>query len=318
MIDAFQAFKKASGPKQSVLSEFKRSKEARFGLLFASTGILGFLIFTIGPMIASLLYSFTNYTSVNTPSFIGFQNYTDLFNPLRDPLFTKSLSVTAQYVLISIPLNIGVSFMIAYLLSQKIKGRSFFRVAYYFPAIVPVVATSVIWRWILDPTFGIFNYYRMLVGLPAGRFFFDQATVRPSMAVMGVWGTGATMLIFLAGFQGVPQEFYEAVEVDGGNAFHKFFKVTIPMMTSTIFFNLVIGCINGFQVFTQAYIITQGGPNNASRFVVLYLFETAFWQSRMGKACAMAWIIFLITVTLTIINFAFSRKWVYYEGGDSR
>ena len=318
MVDAFGAFKKTKGPKIKAFDVYKRSKEARFGLLFATPAILGFLIFTLGPMIVSLYYSFTDFNSVNTPTFIGLDNYTALFDPMRDPVFLTSLRATANFVLISVPLNILVSFFIAFLLSQKIKGRSFFRVAYYLPAIVPLVATSVIWRWILDPTFGIFNYYRMLVGLPAARFFFDQATVLPSMAVMGVWGTGATMLIFLAGFQGVPQELHEAVEVDGGNAFHKFFWVTLPMMTTTIFFNLVIGCIHGFQVFTQAYIITQGGPNNASNFLVLYLFNTAFTQSRMGRASAMAWIIFLIVVTLTIINFAAARKWVYYEGGDAK
>jgi multiple sugar transport system permease protein len=269
-------------------------------------------------MVTSLFYSFTDFTTVNSPSFIGVQNYRDMFDPAKDPIFTKSLAVTAQYVLISVPLNIIVSFLIAFLLSQKIKGRGFFRVAYYLPAVVPVIATSVIWRWVLDPTFGIFNYYLSQVGLPAGRFFFDPATVRPSMAVMGVWSTGATMLLFLGGFQGVPTQLYEAVDVDGGNAVHKFFKVTLPMMSSTLFFNVVIGCINGFQVFTQAYIITRGGPNNESRFVVLRLFETAFTQSRMGYACAIAWVIFLIVLVLTVINFALSRKWVYYEGGGGR
>ena len=318
MFDAFDAFRKKSGPWENPLRVFMRSKEARFGLLFAAPAILGFLIFTIGPMFASLYYSFTDYTTITRPNFIGFDNYRALFDPARDPVFTTSLEVTARFVLLSVPLNISVSFLIAFLLSQKIKGRGFFRVAYYLPAIVPIVATSIVWRWILDPTFGILNYYRLLAGLPPARFFFDQATVRPSMAVMGVWGTGATMLIFLAGFQGVPQELHEAVEVDGGNAFHKFFRITLPLMTPTIFFNTVIGFIGGFQVFTQAFIITGGGPNNASRFIILHLFQTAFMHGQMGRASAMAWIVFLIVVTLTIINFALAKRWVFYEGGEQR
>lgn len=293
---------------------FATSKEARCGVLFALPAILGFLIFTLGPMLASGLFSLTNYSGVSTPSFIGLENYQTLFT--TDPLFKKSLLVTISYIVMSVPLNITVSFFIAMLLSQNIRCRGFFRAAYYMPTIVPLVATSIIWKWLMDPAVGILNYCRSLFGLPAARFLFDEMTVLPSMAVMGIWQTGATMLIFLAGFQGIPRQLYEAVDVDGGNALHKFTKITVPLMTPSIFFNFVVGLINGFQVFTQAYIITSGGPNNKSNFLVLLLFKEAFTNGKMGKACAIAWIIFLIVLVMTILNFKLSDKWVHYESGS--
>ena len=284
------------------------------GLLFAMPAILGFLIFTLGPMVASAYFSMTDYNGVGTAGWIGLENYKALL--VTDPVFSKSLLVTLQYILMSVPLNIIVSFLIAFLLSQDIRCRGFFRAAYYIPTVVPLVATSIIWKWLLDPNSGILNYLLRLLGLPASRFLFDERTVLPSMALIGVWQTGATMLIFLAGFMGIPRQLYEAVEVDGGSPFHKFRNITIPMMTPSIFFNLVIGLINGFQVFTQAYIITSGGPNNKSNFVILQLFKEAFTYGRMGRACAIAWVIFLIVVVLTIINFKISDKWVYYESED--
>ena len=286
-------------------------KEARYGVLFAMPAILGFLIFLLGPMIISLVLSFTNYTGFSKPTFIGLGNYKDLF--VTDIFFKNSLKVTFNYVAFSIPLNIISAFFIAYMLSQDIWGRSAFRLVYYVPTVVPVVATSIIWRWLLDPTFGLVNYIRSVFGLAPSRFFFDEKTVLISLAVMGIWNIGATMLIFLAGFQGIPRQLYEATEVDGGSGLDKFIHVTIPMMTPTIFFNVVIGCINGFQVFTQAYVITAGGPNNRSNFMVLLLFREAFQNGRMGKASAIAWMIFLIVLVLTIINFSASKNWVYYE-----
>lgn len=293
---------------------FLKSKEARAGLLFALPAILGFAIFTLGPMIASAFFSLTEYNGVGSPDFIGFENYQVLFT--TDPAFKNSLLVTLQYIVMSVPLNIVVSFLIVFLLSQNIRCRGFFRAAYYMPTIVPLVATSIVWKWLLDPQVGIANYLLRLLGLPVSRFLFDEATVLPSMAVMGIWQTGTTMLVFLAGFQGISRELYEAVEVDGGGALRKFRSITVPLMTPSIFFNLVIGLINGFQTFTQAYIITSGGPNNKSNFVILQLYKEAFTYGRMGRACAIAWIIFLIVVALTILNFRLSNKWVYYESGD--
>jgi multiple sugar transport system permease protein len=289
-----------------------RNKEHLFGLLFALPAILGFLIFVLGPMVASLILSFTDYAIVNKAKFVGFENYTILFT--SDPFFYNSLGVTLYYICLSIPLNICAAFFVAIMLNQDIKCRGFLRLAYYLPTIVPVAATSVIWKWLFDPALGIINFFLMSFGLPTSKFLFDEATVLPSMAVMGVWQTGGTMLIFLAGLQGVPRQLYESVEVDGGRAWHKFLHITIPMMTPTIFFNVVMGFINGLQVFTQSYIITGGGPNNKSNFIVLQLFKEAFTYSRMSKACAIAWILFLIVCAVTVLNFKMSKLWVYYEG----
>ncbi len=302
-----------------VFETFRRSKEARYGLLFALPAILGFTIFTLGPMVLSLFYSLTDYTGLSAPHYIGLSNYQELFG--SDPFFKYSLQVTLIYIAISVPLNIVVAFFIANLLSQDIRFRGFFRLAYYLPTVVPLVATSIIWRWLLDPSSGIINYYRMVLNgmgmnIPKIKFLYDEATVLPTMAVMGVWQTGATMLIFLAGLQGIPRTLYEAADVDGARAFSKFTRITLPMMTPSLFFTLVVGLINGFQVFTQAFIITQGGPNNRSNFVVLLLFKEAFTFMRMGRACSIAWVIFAIILVLTAINFKLSNKWVYYEGGD--
>lgn len=301
--------------KNGSLHTFLVSKEARAGLLFALPAILGFCIFTIGPMVYSLILSFTDYSGVGAANPVGFANYVELFT--TDPYFKNSLKVTGIYVSMSIPLNIIFSFMTAWLLSQNIKCRGLFRLIYYIPTVVPLVATSIVWMWLLNPVFGVVNFLLRNLGMAPMKFLQNEQTVLPSMAVMGIWQTGATMLIFLAGLQGIPAQLYEAVDIDGGNGLHKFIHITLPMMTSTLFFNLVISCINGFQIFTQAYIITQGGPNNRSNFMVLRLFTEAFNNSKMGKASAIAWVMFLIVLVLTIINFKFSDKWVYYESGDN-
>jgi multiple sugar transport system permease protein len=293
--------------------EARFSKEARYGVLFAMPAILGFVIFILGPMVFSLILSFMNYTGVSSPKFIGLANYKDLF--VTDIFFKNSLSVTFIYVLMSVPLNMITAFFIAFMLSNDIWGRSAFRLVYYVPTVVPLVSTSIIWMWLLDPTFGVVNYVTGLIGLPPSRFLFDEKLVLPTMALMGIWNIGASMLIFLAGFQGVPKQLYEAMEVDGGNSVHRFFHVTIPMMTPTLFFNLVVGCINGFQAFTQAFVITQGGPNNKTNFLVLLLFKESFTNAKMGKASTIAWMIFIIVMILTVINFKASKKWVYYEDG---
>jgi len=302
--------------KSGALAEFRRSKEARAGLFYAMPAILGFCIFTIGPMIVSLVLSFTNYNGVGRPEYAGMSNYRELFT--TDPFFVNSLKVTGIYIFMSIPLNIVVSFLIAYMLSREIKFRSLFRLVYYVPTVVPLVATAIIWMWLLNPIFGVANYFLKSLGLGAMKFLQNEQTVLPTMAVMGIWNTGATMLIFLAGLQGIPSQLYEAVDIDGGSGWSKFIHITIPMMTSTLFFNLVMGCITGLQIFTQAYIITDGGPNYRSNFLVLELFKEAFTFSKMGKASAIAWLIFLIALLLTIINFALSNKWVYYESGDDQ
>lgn len=288
-------------------------KEAKWGILLAMPAILGFILWTVGPMIASLYISFTDWGIANTPKFFGLSNY---FGLLKDDLFWKSLKVTLYYTIGSVPLGIIVAFLLAILLNQEVRGKAIFRTIFYLPSIVPGVASSMLWLWLFNPDFGLFNALLNALGLPKLQWIYDDKTVIPSLIIMSVWGIGGTMIIFLAGLQGIPQHLYEAVEIDGGNWFHKFVYITVPMMTPTIFFNLIMGLIGSFQVFTQAYIMTNGGPNNASLFYVLYLFRKAFTDSQMGYASSMAWILFIIIAVLTALVFKSSASWVYYEEGN--
>lgn len=292
----------------------RKSKNLFFGLLFTAPAILGFLIFFAGPMIASLWFSFTNYSGFNVPKFVGFQNYIDIFSN-KDTFFRKSLFVTFYYVILSVPATLIFTFMIAMLMNTKIKGRALFRSLFYLPSIVPAVASAMIWLWLFNPDMGLVNNILTKLHLPTSQWMFSERMVIPTIVIIGLWGSGNTVVIFLAGLQGVPTHLYEAIEVDGGNAFHKFRNVTIPMMTPTIFFNGIMGIIGGFQVFTQSYILTQGGPNDASLFYVYYLYREAFQRSEMGYASALAWILFIIIMIFTAVLFKTSNSWVYYEGG---
>lgn len=290
-----------------------KSKEQFFGVLFALPAILGFLIFFLGPMIASLFYSFTDYALFNKPSFIGLQNYKDLFSG-TDPFFYKSLKVTFYYVILNVPASIIFSFLLALLLNNEIKGRPLFRAIFYLPSIVPTVASAMIWMWLLNPDLGLVNNILSALHLPTSQWLFAESSVVPSVVLTGLWTTGGTMVIFLAGLSGIPNVYYEAVEIDGGNSFHKFFNVTLPMVSPTIFFNTIMAIISSFQVFTQAYILTQGGPDNASLFYVFLLWREGFKNTRMGYASALAWVLFIIILVFTLIIFRSSNSLVYYEG----
>lgn len=286
--------------------------EARWGIAMAAPAILGFLLWQLGPMLASLIISFTEWSVVSTPKMIGIGNFTRLFN--NDPLFWKSLFATAYYTFLSVPLVITAAFVVATLLNQKVKGLAIFRTIFYLPSVVPAVANSVLWLWLFNPDFGLINSLLNSIGLPGFLWIYDEAQVIPSLVLMSVWGMGNTMIIFLAGLQGVPQHYYEAAEIDGANGWEKWRYVTIPMVSPVMFFNLVMGLIGTFQVFAQAYIMTDGGPNNASLFMVYYLFQNAFLYGRMGYASALAWVLFVIILAFTILVFRSSSSWVYYEG----
>ncbi|WP_235613120.1 sugar ABC transporter permease [Paenibacillus sp. LC231] len=301
-----------------VKSSLRRKRSEKYwGILFAMPAILGFLLFTFAPMAGSLVLTFTDLKLINPPKFIGLDNYVKVFGG-SDQLFYKSLGTTFKYVLMSVPLNIAFSFSVALLMNKEIKGRAVFRTIFYLPTIVPVFASSMIWIWILDPDLGLLNSILRSVGLPTGMWIYSPDTVIPSLVLMGLWTTGNTMVIFLAGLQGIPRHLYEALEVDGGNSLHKLLYVTIPMMTPTIFFNLIMAFIGGFQVFAEAFIMTQGGPNNASMFIVYYLYREAFQLSNMAYANTVAWVLFVIIVAITFVVFRTSRSWVYYEGEGAK
>jgi multiple sugar transport system permease protein len=286
--------------------------ERTWGVLLALPAMLGFLVFTVSPIIASLWISLTDWEiGARNIALVGMQNYRHML--MDDPLFWKSLTVTTYYSLGSVPLGLLVAFTIAMLLNQEVKGRAVFRTIFYLPAIVPAIANTMLWLWLFDPDFGLLNTALGAVGLPESQWIYHSQSAVPSLILMSTWGVGNAVLIFLAGLQGVPAHLYDAVSVDGGNAWHRFQHVTLPMMTPTIFYNLVVGLVAAFQVFTEAYVMTQGGPSNATLFYVYYLYRTAFTLLRMGYASSLAWVLFLLIVLLSILVFRSSRHWVYYE-----
>ncbi|WP_020574420.1 carbohydrate ABC transporter permease [Actinopolymorpha alba] len=289
--------------------------ESRWGIILAMPAILGFLIFTIGPMIASFFFSLTDWTIGGRPSFIGLDNYRTM---VKDELFWKSLSVTAYYTVGAVPLGLIIGFALALLLNQRVRGLSLWRTIYYLPTLVPAVASAVLWIWIFNPDFGLLNSLLRQAGLPTSQWLYSEEAVVPSLIIMSTWGFGNAMVIFLAGLQGVPRHLYEAVSIDGGGAWQRFRHVTLPMMTPTIFYNLVTGVIGTFQVFNQAYVMTQGGPNNASLFYIYYLYRTAFTESAMGYASALAWVLFMVIMLVTFLLFQNARRWVYYEMAGAR
>lgn len=282
---------------------------------FALPAILGFLIFNLIPMLLSAYYSFCDYSIVGSPTWIGLENYITLFSG-EETTFWISVRCTLLYAIMAVPANIAFSFAIALLLNRDMVGRSFFRSLFYMPCILPAVASSFVWMLLMNPDFGLFNTILDFLHLPESQFFWGKDSVLPSIVFMGIWGTGSTQVIFLAGLQNIPRVYYEALEIDGGNAWHKFRHVTLPLVSPTMFFNLIMGIIGALQVFGQAYIITNGGPNNSSLFYVYNLWREAFQYMNMGIASAMAWILFLAVLVLTAIVFKTSKKWVYYEGGE--
>lgn len=286
-------------------------REAIEGYLFVLPLLIGLLFFTVWPVFQSLLISFCKYNIITSPKFIGTKNYVELFH---DPLFWQSLKVTVIYSIVSVPLGLGAGLLVALLMNQKVKGIAIFRTIYYLPAVVSGVAVSLLWMWIFNPDYGLANVALKSVGIPAQQWLNSPKTSLTSLIIMSLWGIGGGMVIYLAGLQGVPQQLYEAAEIDGANSFQQFRHVTIPMLTPVIFYNLVMGIIGSFQVFTQAFVMTSGGPVNSTLFYVLYLFRQAFNYFHMGYASAMAWVLFAIILVLTMLVFKSSGAWVYYEG----
>lgn len=288
-------------------------REALWFYLLVSPWAVGFLVFALGPILASFYLSFTQYDMANPPVWLGLRNYQRM---VEDPLVWQSLKVTGIWVFGGLPLRLALAFFFALLLNQKLPGSGLFRTIYYLPSVVSGVAVALVWMWLLQPQFGILNYFLGLIGLPGPRWLASPTWALPGLIVMSLWNTGATMVIFLAGLQGIPLELYEAAEIDGAGRARQFWSLTVPLMTPIILFNLVIGIIGSFQVFTQAFVMTNGGPANATLFYMLYLYRVAFQYSEMGYASAMAWVLFLIILLLTLLVFQSSGKWVYYEGGS--
>ncbi len=262
-------------------------------------------------MIASLYLSLTKY-DLHAMEFVGFENYRRLM--VDDPLFWKSLSNTLVYAIFSVPLGLIGSLAVAVLLNQRVRGQRVFRTLFYLPSIVPVVASALLWQWIFNSDNGLLNMALSVIGVPPISWLQNEHWTMPAFVLMSLWGIGGgRMIIFLAGLQGIPETCYEAARIDGASTWRSFLKITLPLLSPVMFFNLILGVIGAFQVFTSAYVMTGGGPNNASLFYALYLFRNAFEYFKLGKASAMAWVLFTILVVLTAVQFASSRKWVYYE-----
>lgn len=278
--------------------------------LFISPWIIGFLVFTAGPMLASIAISFMRWELLQPPQFVGLNNWTAMF---RDELFWQSLKVTSIYTVFNVPVALTFAFLLALLMNVRVRGIAFFRTLYYLPSLVSGVAVAMLWMWLLNPKFGLINWLLSLVGITGPEWIYSRTWVIPSFVMMNLWGVGTSMVIFLAGLQSVPGELYEAAELDGAGAWRKLWNVTIPIVSPVILFNLIIGMINSFQVFTQAYVMTAGGPGNASLFYVLYLYRNAFQYFQMGYASALAWVLFAIIAFFTYLVFRTSRERVFYQ-----
>jgi multiple sugar transport system permease protein len=263
-------------------------------------------------MLFSLFLSFNKTDLLTGYRWIGLGNYQELFT---DPLFPQALKVTAIYSFGAVPLNTTLAMLIALMLNQDIKVQGLWRTLYYMPSIVSGVAVSIIWAWLFNPRFGLINAGLMAIGISnPPRWIFSEEWALPAFIIMSLWGAGSNMLLYLAGLQGIPTPLYDAAKVDGANALRRFLNVTLPMLSPTIFFNLIMNVIGSFQIFTQSYIMTQGGPNNATLTMVLFLYRKAFQQFRHGYASSIAWVLFFIIMALTLLVLRSSALWVYYEG----
>jgi multiple sugar transport system permease protein len=286
-------------------------KNIKRGLFFISPWLIGFMVFTIYPFIASLIYSFSVYNGVTASKFVGLKNYIQLF---QDPKFYTALYNTFYYAIIAVPLGIVLGVLVALLLNQPIKFLSFFRTAIYIPVIVPTVAVSILWIWLLNPDVGLINWLLSLFGIKGPGWLADPKWSKMALILMAQWGIGQSVLIYLSGLKNVPKELYESADIDGANGFTKFFHITLPMITPLILYNLIMGVIGSLQYFTQAYVMTNGGPMNSTLFYALYLFQNAFQFLSFGYASAMAWILFIIIAIIVYILLKTSARWVFYGG----
>jgi multiple sugar transport system permease protein len=287
-------------------------RDARDGYIFIAPVVLGLLIFTAMPMIASLVLSFTDYPILKSPKWIGVQNYVDMFT-IPTLRVVHSLGVTMIFAVSSVPLTLIASLAAALLLNQKLRGMNFFRTTFYLPTIVPALASAFVWGWLLNPQFGLVNSVLSSLGLPKGEFFTGTGSALPTLIFLSLWGIGPTMVVFLAGLQAIPESLYEAGKIDGASNSQLFWSITLPQLSPTIFYNLLTGIIGAFQYFLSAFVLTQGGPVFSTFFYNLNLYEKAFKWQQMGLASAMAWVMFAIVLVLTLILFKFSDALVYYE-----
>jgi multiple sugar transport system permease protein len=294
-----------------------QAKYALWGYLFCLPWIIGLLVFTIGPIIVSFYLSFTQYDVLSAPEFIGLQNYHQAL--FVDELFWSSLERTLIYSVFVVPLGLLGSLLLAMLLNRQSKSVGIFRAFFFLPSLTPTVALALLWIWLFDPNYGLINQVLEGIGLPGPGWFASAAWALPSIVITSLWAGwgGSTMLIFLAGLQGVERSLLEAADIDGAGSLRKFWNVTLPMISPTMFFNFILGIIAAMQVFTVAYVATEGGPRYATWFLALHIFNQAFSYFQMGYASALAWLFLVVLLIFTVIQLRASRSWVFY-GGESK
>jgi multiple sugar transport system permease protein len=288
-----------------------KKKNSIVPLLFISPWIIGFLVFTLGPLVMSLIMSFFNWPVIGKPEFIGLGNYAQMF--MKDPQFGKSIWITVKFALLFVPLNIIVSLILAVLISQPVKGAGTFRTIFYLPSVVSGVAVSIIWGWILNSEYGLLNYLLSLLGVEGPRWLSSPNWALIAMVIASVWGLGTLMLIFYTGLKNIPMELYEAASIDGASPLRRFFKITLPMLSPTILFNVITSTIGALQQLTLALLLTNGGPSKSTYFYGMFVYNNAFKHFKLGYASANAWFMFIIILALTALIFKSSSMWVFYE-----
>jgi multiple sugar transport system permease protein len=288
-----------------------KKKNSIVPLLFISPWIIGFLVFTLGPLVMSLIMSFFNWPVIGKPEFIGLGNYAQMFT--KDPQFGRSIWITVKFALLFVPLNIIVSLILAVLISQPVKGAGTFRTIFYLPSVVSGVAVSIIWGWILNSEYGLLNYLLSLLGVEGPRWLSSPNWALIAMVIASVWGLGTLMLIFYTGLKNIPMELYEAASIDGASPLRRFFKITLPMLSPTILFNVITSTIGALQQLTLALLLTNGGPSKSTYFYGMFVYNNAFKHFKLGYASANAWFMFIIILALTALIFKSSSMWVFYE-----
>ena len=295
-------------PRKKKMSKAKK-RAAICGYLFAAPWIIGFLAFTLYPMLSSLYYSFTNYNLANQADWIGLTNYEIIFT--SDKLIPIAVYNTLYYAILSVPLTLIIGLSIAMLLNQKVKGIGLIRTIYYLPNVISVVATTMLWQFIFQNN-GLLNSFLSLFGINGPGWLTDPSVSKITLVLMDTWNAGGAMIIYLAGLQGIPRRYYEAADIDGAGSIRKFFSITLPLLMPSILFNLIMGIIGSLQTFSQSFIMTNGGPANSTMFYMLALYKRAFSDMQMGYACAMAWVFLIPTVLITLIVFKLLGNKVHY------
>ncbi len=283
--------------------------------LYLSPWLIGYIALTLVPVLLSIYYSFTSYDVISPAQWIGFGNYVEAFT--KDDQFWPALVKTFYYACVTVPIGVGASLLLAVFLNMRVRGTAFFRTLFFMPSLVPVVASTVLWVWMLQPDWGPVNVFlREVVHIRPPRWFQDPSWAIPALMTLALWTSvgGTRMIIFLAGLQGVPEELYDAASIDGANSWTRFWNVTLPLITPTIFFNMVLGIIGSLQVFTSALVATEGGPAYATWFYALHIYKNAFQYFNMGYASALAWLFAILIIALTWIQLRLANSWVYYAG----